>query len=66
MVWEISDSPPAPVLPDAIAQTVKVMAERGGLEAEAIAATLNLDVDKVKATLAPPPALTPAPPLWPL
>ena len=45
----------APALPAAIADTVKVMAERGGLDAEAIAKTLNLDVEKVKATLAPPP-----------
>ena len=42
----------APALPAALAETVKVMSERGGLAPEAIAATLNLDVEKVKATLA--------------
>lgn len=47
----------APALPAALAETVKVMSERGGLDPAAIAATLNLDVEKVKATLAPPPPL---------
>ena len=48
-------TPVQPALPAAIADTVKVMHERGGLDAQAIATTLNLDVEKVKATLAPPP-----------
>lgn len=43
-------------LPHALAETVRTMAERGGLNAAQIAAMLSLDVTAVEATLAPPTA----------
>jgi len=58
------DHPPVPgmptpavqksALPAALAETVRTMAERGGLSADRIAELLTLDVAAVKATLAPP------------
>lgn len=50
---------PAPALPPQLVDTVKAMADRGGMAPEAIALTLKLDVEMVKLTLAPPPPPTP-------
>jgi len=46
-------------LPDNLAETVRTMAERGGLSAETIASMLKLDIDAVSATLQPQEPLPP-------
>ena len=52
-------APPPSTLPAHLVETVRTMAERGGMGAEAIAGMLKLDLEQVKAAL-PPPARPPA------